>query len=265
MAVLLRNEWTRQPPKGTPIDWGNPLCKDLLVCLVGNTWKDIANNESVDTRTGSPSIVTTTAGLAQSGSVGNFVDWQNANVYGRFNGSNAATAAMLFKPDWSASEAWGGCFGLETSAGAARIALARNGSSTTGLYSELSGQGGNVSSGCPDDEWSFAALHGSSGTNSTQLEVFDINGKSRALSAGTTWGTNPTSTVRLFTSARENNNTEAVQELALGLVWTRMLTRAEYTRLARNVWQIFEPRKMWIPSGLEGTNVTISVPLGPLR
>ena len=61
--------WKKQPPVGTPIDWGNPLTKSMVACFVFNeesgNLRDRVKSRSI-TQGGTPDRITTPQGLAHA-------------------------------------------------------------------------------------------------------------------------------------------------------------------------------------------------------
>lgn len=231
-----RGPWTRQPPAGTPIDWGNPLGEGLIAAYPFNSFTDYVGRNNLGpsanavlaggvrglaltrTTTTIPGNSASRLPVTGSGALSAFVLFRTANT------STTANANYLCLFGGNAS---GGTFALSVEAG---VLWARNNGDTahagTGFDDGLwHSYGWTKPSGATE---AGVAIYGDGvalPTTVSGTDVLDFGG-----SAPLCLGANPNTAATGF-----------IGQIGLFALWTRVLTRPQVLALARAPWQLFLP------------------------
>lgn len=228
--VVVRNTpWTSQPQAGTPIDWSNPITKNMVLLYHPIRWmKDVVSGRDM-TDNGA------TQTFARSGKAGKYV---SSNGTGQpsvsFNG--AVSMFALCTPSTTGTQCISG----------------HAGNSNCSLWVPVSGaiqyspDGGYVSSGVTvvaDTEYKIGvSQNGTSG-------IICVDGK---ITTGT-WTDNTTSSSQVFIGSRGSHTDWSwAGSITLFIYWARGLTQGELMSLNANPWQIFQPQRSYDFSKFSG-------------
>lgn len=267
-------KWTKQPPAGTPIDWGNPITKDLVfagpdlrgVNMVPNsnltgagTWQSTVN-QRYPTPYG--------LGINNPDNDTGGIEWTDEQI---IDDDSSFTVLVYGNPISGA--VIGGAFNVGD--GATRLGGLMVNSDETGVAA--AGQfvflvantathitaGASQSTTMIDGDWHVFVGQGTPGTsNVTKLWRDGIALTLDTLTAGNTtgWSTGTLST-GVWKGAEDVTDACPVGSMVLALCWKRLLTDVEVQSISANPWQIFKPKSRFaladVPENTEFERVKI--------
>lgn len=258
MSIVRRVPWTRKPPNGTPLDWGNPLTARLMAAIQSDG-VDVAINRPPTSITGTrlaPAYSGLMRGFGATYGVGSTDAILTANTA-------VAPAGQTTLAVYQCNGAGGGGFGR----------LFQKGANTS--YSHLLGVGGAglwmaryVTAGAVSQNVSIP--RGTDGVPHVIIYTSDglvggappasgvagyLDGVLQTLSTGSSSGVSGQDAAPYYVGNRSDAARAWDGWIGLVLVWARVLVPAEIEALSKNPWQVYEPRKVLIgvPSAGAGT------------
>ena len=244
-------KWTKQPPTGTGIDWGNPLTRNLISAWPLHDLRDAVSGD----------IAVPTGGLViRGGKAPGEVspDFDGTNRYlacpsisAKLSGATQVTISAMVHWDSSGVEEQTVVSTTGTSDGYGEVLLRLEPSDDTielFYYSASDTQQGGTIAGsvAPVNEWFH--LVGMIDTVDRQDVSAWVNGIETGTPVAATAALDTSgSTKPLWIGASSHAGATSFDKLTGGVygvcIWTRALSVAEIKSLARNPWQIFKGPK----------------------
>lgn len=248
MELFLDRQGTQSPIGPMVVDWGNPITQGLVSLVPGAGMRDVVS--------GAPSAINTTTG-------------PRANV----SGVSAVYAGSQYAQATIKTGAFAGAktllvFGLVDAGGANRIlvGVANSGSATSVAEIYWIGSGSNqisyveVGAGASSGNTTatetavsvgqpFVAVARTIASNNRTLAV-RTSGGGVGTATNTTSATQATNVNALMLGVERYNGALAAYhngDIYLAACWSRALSDSEVTSLAGNPWQLFAPRRIWVP------------------
>ncbi len=262
--TLLEEDWTRQPPASTKIDWNNPFTKGLIFDWEASHGPvNIAGYEPAYSSKGVKS--TTPSGLSNlfTGDNPNNLNWghqfsYSPSLWGRFSGSMQSTVEILFIPRTSATVHIFGSWNIESG----NHFLVQQISGTDLVWLPAEDNSGNRR------RWDAAGVFSIGKINRVLLvwrggsdkEIW-VNGvdKTSLLTAVNTDAmsirTNPYELAVCQNQGGTPNN-----DVIYARIWNRGFSTAEASVYSRkSAWQIFEPEEIPLFKPITSGVVTLAI------
>lgn len=267
--AVIRKPWTKQPPAGTPIDWSNPLTKNLVgawyMAGAGGLLIDALNNRTPLRATG---LNSPTLKPSKSGQMSYFQDVTAATEasadHGRFGIDGVAGNSPL---GFAESNECTIIYRASSSSGATgseRIIDKSNGANGAGGYALYWSNSSDQIIFYADNDATINVLSDANAisfdgtpylcsvrfheTDSVRRSV-RVDGVDVTLSSDN--GTFPTTTTPFAIGnwSRTDTNTSRrfIGEIDFVFVFNKSLPDAQVIELENNPWQIFKPRTITIP------------------
>ena len=259
--LILESPWTRQPQMAVGVDWGNPLTRQLRVCVTPKSFYNdklpsringvqewvsrdgigfdfvAASSQYVDLGTG--------AQLDVTGAISILVWYNLTSIPG-----SPAGFSLFSKDGNTGGRAYTFDLYRDTaSAAASGLRLYVNGGGSIGTNMVVEGRLPVAG----DDR--IAIVTRSVANNFTGIYVDGL------LAASTTCSTvTPTATASLRMGARAYAGVEDYfsGRIRLAAMWARSLSATEVQSLSRNPWQLFAPQQIIIPTPAAAAVPTLS-------
>jgi hypothetical protein len=231
-VLILQRPWTEQPQEVAQLDDANPLTAGIIDAILP------ASGRSVKGITGALDTASATNTVYTPGFGRKFTTGNNRDTYSIPAAQTAGPVSMLALYRLTGTPAGSVRVVGNTSTTAQGFGLAPNGTSFRAIFSNGSATfltGGSVSVALKCDVLT------NDGTNGNYYE----NGR---LVAGPTAAA-ITASSKPLTLGDENSATgnAAACEIYLVVVWNRVLQAREVLELYANPWQLFAPRRIYVP------------------
>ena len=257
MAFYSR-QWTRQPSESAKVNWSNPLARGLVSLLPFDRGADAVTGAAFGTSSAGQSLRATPAGVGVASNNAGLISYpvstrsfSTNELTLAFYGSSASNLSF---PDF-----------LSVGAGSTSfVTLERAGTTTSdteaGLYPINTNTGGLTSSAGAVSllrEVPYVLV----GVASAAANTSQIYSNGKSFGAGLWGGSASATSVQYFSrhgggDARTLNNSFGL--LAAG--WGRALSPDEVASFSANPWQLFAPRRIWVPQAAITGLPTLSLP-----
>jgi hypothetical protein len=261
MAALLLPSRLRQQPRGNAVrvDWSNTITQGLVIAVLPGSRGNLANNELLTQASGYTRDFNRIGAVTTAESL-KWPEPANSSDVGAEYDLNILTAFV---------------FGLQTSVQNAAATFARgqgsstfngwsigfHGGSNNGAEAEVCGQFLTPSGNFADVTTPTAALLTVDSTSG--LNLF-CNGKLQNTGTYTTptYQYSPGTGRGVIFGSKTGPGNATTNQLAIGLLWNRVLNSAEIASISANPWQIFRTppaRRIWVPASSSSTAINPSV------
>jgi hypothetical protein len=251
-VLILKRPWTEQPQGPVEIDWGNPLTRGLVAAFnLSNIAfvENLANNTGGSTTTGGTLTRSVgSLGLCAVSSNG-WLSVADATDSMRINSGPLTHVGVCeisavdanFGGVFSTSDGSNnGSFGLQRKGTSANLYINRGNdsdSTTTVPLADL------VASKC----WAVASRDSTIGS-AFELDVGLTTTQSSTLTAATGSQSGAGIRANFFAERGRNTSFNSDGKYYAHFCWNRYLERAERREILLNPWQLFAPRRIYIPT-----------------
>lgn len=256
---LIQTPWTSQPQQAVGIDWGNPITRGLVLAenLANPFFDGLGKTNTVVGTKVSASAVGMVTGFGSSG-VGTTDSIQTQLTTHSVQRSYFALALAN-------GSAAGGDFGriLDKRVSGAQVELIfRDDSAGTTTFSRAwTSDGSWFFTNPPAGQWhKYLVRYDASST--ANYPVIQVNGVRQSLTVSTTPSGSLVNTDDAFVIGNRKNDSARnwSGQIALVLIWDRILNDNEARAINENPWQIFKPlpRRIFVPLATGGGTTAVT-------
>jgi hypothetical protein len=251
-VLLLQKPRTRQPLEDGRVDWGAPICRGLVAVQ----HYAAANYQAFNGDVFPIEVGADVRRTPQSGLIclrhPSWFSFTGSISIPRVNGYVGSTSVLsVFIPGTNAVASNVACLG----GSAGHIVVSTVSGTTATITATFRGVAGTV--GGTDTSLPYLAPYTTVARNIQAAEQsLWINGKKDPVTLA--------GTATSFSAATIGNVASCRSGLALNAYFLRDLSDSEIDSLSDNPWQIFEPRRIWVPVSVSGGGATVDVPAGAL-
>ncbi len=221
---LLEDEWTRQPPPGTGINWKNPITRGLLLAMSGkenNLNKTIGGNDLVVTAVGKKGIALVTPTWEFYNSVGGNYITPQSSIFILAKARNEVTANQ-------------GVVGYDVSSKGSYLKINSANRWRFSVYDTAQRDAADTTAPSITEFEPICGTH-----DGVTARIYRNGNQTASVSAGNATGS--ATDIRFGACSGSYGSGSSI---ACTFVWNRALTKGEVKALSDNPWQIFEPEEI---------------------
>ena len=242
--------WGTQPQEAVGIDWANPITAGLLIAVMPSTGinhvtgRQLARLPSYAQTTDSHGVVTSAGGLG-------FPEPANAAADGAQFDLSTLTA-LVYARQATAQNVAEAFFRGQGSGTPNGWGVGLHGGSFNGAYAVFGGTLMQPAGQIAATNLPTVAMLTASATSGLALYCNGRLQQTAAFSAPS-YGFSVGNYRRVIIGSMLGNTQATTNRPALGLLWNRVLSADEARLIAADPWQVFEPRRIWVPqAGITG-------------
>jgi hypothetical protein len=249
-VLILQRPWSEQPQGAVEIDWGNPLSVGLAVAhnlLPGNLVNPV--NGSRSSINGTSAFAASPVGLGFANDQNSFIDVPGLGDFQSAPGYSCLLLANLGTPDNYAA-----IWAKQSSSGSNSFQLQKEGASDQ-LTLNNDTAGISFTSGGPfapsKFQNRFAAIGLTWGAPAGVGYVDGVFAEQVFMPTAPGFGT---ASLKIG-AARDSTTLAWGGTYVFFAAWRRTLSAQEMASVSRNPWQLFQPRRVYIPTATAGATV----------
>ena len=247
MRGILR-PWTQQPQEVVGIDWGHPSTRGLLIALLPHVRFNLVDGLPLEERSGTVIGPGLRGICVQEGALMMPNPSGSSDPLARFDLSSGTAMVMAVQP----VETNNGCSFLRgNGSSTATWSVGLHGGSFDGAYASWGNYIYGGASGGPVSTVPRVSTITADGSNA-RVFIDGVLQSSGSYTPATSQYAAPGDLRRVVFGSINPTGSDINTMPFFGLLWNRPLPDAEVLELSRNPWQIFEPRRIWVPVGVGG-------------